>query len=108
MISKNYNFYPYICENMEISSIHQKCLAEIDTFFHEDKHAPLKEHSLNKWYSEKQFRYWGRRNITGGIQFTRITMMVETHWLFLKRQYLLTHNRPRADFVVSLSNSRLM
>ena len=63
---------------------------------------------LASWYSEVEFKFRGRKSLTYGIPFATTTMMVESHWKILKRNYLIMHNRLLVDLVLYVIDSSFL
>jgi hypothetical protein len=50
------------------------------------------------WYTYEKWVLWARSTIFQ-VPSAKSTMLVESHWRVLKRNYLYHHNRPRLDLL---------
>ncbi|CAO3588532.1 unnamed protein product [Absidia cylindrospora] len=53
------------------------------------------------WYIQDKFKLWAR-SATTTIPLAKSTMLVESHWRVLKRNYLYHYNKPRLDLLTYL------
>jgi MULE transposase domain len=60
-----------------------------------------------EWYSMQRWREWARSS-KSEISVLKTTMIVESHWRLIKRDYLYTFNKPRVDLLVWVLLSRLI
>ncbi|CAG8815111.1 20890_t:CDS:1, partial [Gigaspora rosea] len=51
----------------------------------------------NSWYQKEAWVLWARSAVPGKICLFRTTMLCESHWKVIKRDYLLKFFRPRID-----------
>lgn len=62
---------------------------------------------VEKWHKREMISLCSRR-YASVVPFARTKMHVEGHWSILKLHYLLSHNRPRIDFLVFVISTKLM
>ena len=53
----------------------------------------------SRWYCDSWWNRWARSTRTA-IPIGKTTMMIESQWRILKRDFLVNSNRPRLDFLV--------
>ncbi|CAG8749989.1 9593_t:CDS:2, partial [Ambispora leptoticha] len=60
------------------------------------------------WYRNELWQLWVRSAISDRICVFRTTMLVESHWKVIKRNFLQKFFRPRLDLVTYIITSRLI
>lgn len=101
--------------NLDRLQIWAKCTKEMYTFC-KDKNLPAVFRYLwTNWYCEDKWGWWALSSKEDRIPLGRTTMLVESHWKVLKRDYLYKFVRPVGiiltacfGFVVNLSASQRM
>lgn len=92
--------------NTTFEELYNRLVRELEVFFSAPK-SILHRYLFNNWYSSSTWKCWGRKHISK-ISLSRITSMVEGHWLVFKRLYLLPYNRPQIDFLLYVIDSKLI
>lgn len=108
LVLKHFNMHPSICPGMSGNDIYELNLSELRISLSAPGHSSFLQYLEKNWYAQEKYEYWGRRNESCGIPFSRTTMFVKGHWYVLKRNYLLFYNSPRVDFFVYLMDAKLM
>jgi hypothetical protein len=62
----------------------------------------------SNWYEKKMWILWARSSVATKICIFRTTMLMESHWKVVKRDYLPKFFRPRLDLVTYIIISRLI
>lgn len=81
-------------------TIHRECASEMYAWCRENNYYRLWAYLFVNWYKLNQWDLWARSTCPDEIPVLRTTMIVESHWRRIKRDFLYRFNRPRIDVVV--------
>lgn len=107
LVTLHFNRHPFFDKNFSIVFSEERAKEELDTFLSGIHETAVKQYLLKNWYDDNMFYCWGRRRASL-IPLSKTTMMCEAHWSVLKRLYLLPYNRPRADLVLHVIDTKVM
>lgn len=86
--------------------IHRECASEMYAWCRAKGYFRLWAYLFVNWYKADQWKLWARSTCPEEIPVLRTTMIVESHWRRIKRDFLNRFNRPRIDLVVWILISR--
>ena len=86
--------------------IHRECANEMYAWCRARDYYRLWAYLYVNWYKPGQWGLWARSSCPREIPVLRTTMIVESHWRRIKRDFLSRFNRPRIDLVVWILTSR--
>lgn len=75
-----------------------ECITEIYQYCRNNDLIMVWAYLWCEWYTPKQWVLWARSSFEE-IGILRTTMVIESHWRLLKRDYLYKFNRPRLDLL---------
>lgn len=99
IITTHYCYRPIFSDEYLLQDLRLKAISDLLQFFDTHKSVALFKYQQKTGTMRKTFGF-GISDVKNGIPSTRTAMSVEAHWCVLKRNYLITSNSPRIDFVV--------
>lgn len=107
LIGKHY-FEDTVTTGKSCEEVYESALSDLQIFFNcRPSERELYSYFQTNWYTKSWWVLWGRRH-SSKIALSRTTMKVESHWLVLKKHFLMAFNRPRVDLLVHVIGSKLM
>ena len=92
MFSRHFHRHPLIpdengvCQNSE--SIRRKCVSEMYDLCRENDWVRVWNYMYLNWYRPGQWELWARSANDSEIPVLKTTMIIESHWRRIKRDYL--------------------
>ncbi|KAI9243341.1 hypothetical protein BDA99DRAFT_449198, partial [Phascolomyces articulosus] len=86
-------------EYMTAGEIYARCVREMYDFCVQHNLPDAWAYLYNRWYKESWWNTWARSTRTA-IPIIKTTMMIESQWRILKRDFLVNSIRPRLDYLV--------
>ena len=100
---RHFNAHPLIPDSNNVAldseSLHKKCATEMYELCRRFNWFRLWAYLYVNWYKTDQWVLWARSANPNEIPVLKTTMIVESHWRRIKRDYLWRYNRPRIDLV---------
>ena len=81
---------------MDANEIWKECVNEIMQFCKDNNLLQLWIYLWKEWYTKAKWNLWARAS-NKEISYIKITMIVESHWRHIKRDYLYKFHKPRID-----------
>jgi MULE transposase domain len=87
--------------------IREEAVKEMYTYCKENDLAWAWAYLWVEWYSKEKWKNWAR-SCKSDIPVLKTTMIVESHWRIIKRDYLYKFHKPRLDLLIWVLASRLV
>ena len=104
IFSRHYNMHPLIPDHNGIyrskQQIHVECTTEMYNWCRQSNYPRLWAYLWVNWYCSASWELWARSIDPAALPVLKTTMVVESHWRRIKRDFLHQFNRPRVDLVV--------
>lgn len=112
IFSRHFNAHPQIPDKngtfRSPETIHRESACEMYVWCRSKNYYKLWAYMYMNWYKPEQWRLWARSICPQEIPVLRTTMIVESHWRRIKRDFLHRFTRPRIDLVVWVLISRMI
>ncbi|CAG8804256.1 28536_t:CDS:1, partial [Dentiscutata erythropus] len=93
-----------------VTSSHEIWLRAVHKMFdycHQNNFLHVWAYCWNKWYRWDRWKLWAL-SATPEISIIQTTIIIETHWQILKRDYLYKFNQPYIDLVYYILIEKLL
>ncbi|KAI9142304.1 hypothetical protein BKA69DRAFT_1037909, partial [Paraphysoderma sedebokerense] len=111
MIKMHYHRHPLVPTNNRTLSSEQiwtSSVKELYNFCFRQNLPDLFRYLWKNWYRPERWRWWARSSNAQAIPLSRTTMLVESLWSSLKRNFLYRFPRPRMDFLIYIMITRFL
>lgn len=110
MMDKHLHLHPLILtNNQSLSSSEIWELAVNEMYMYCEQHSLpfLWTYMWKEWYCSERWILWMRAGCENKISVLKTTMIMESHWKVLKRDFLYKFFRPRLDLVVFIITKKV-
>ena len=110
MFSHHFNMHSMIPDQCGLfrsaEQIHYDCINELYSWCYDHNFFRVWTYLFLNWYAPNKWILWARAANPDRLPVLKTTMIIESHWRKMKRDYLHHFNRPRIDQVSWVLTSR--